>query len=220
MVAVDCRTYYCDIKAQTFDAEKTAKEFKEGMRALREEAWSGEFTGSGTSYEEEEGKTFHVARIDRPRPPEMNRMVMRDDPREARLLSDCAAISEKQQQQRRAIRDAQERDASWADSMEYRLREYMTAQLSKHPIDHLDIDCRKTFCRLQASGRTNESEAAFRNAAEDASKQSWANLWYRATPKTASGMAASCCIGGVLSNARSVSGMANYRPDSCWSRTR
>lgn len=62
--------------------------------------------------------------------------------------------------------------------MEYRLREYMTAQLSKHPIDHLDIDCRKTFCRLQASGRTNESQAAFQKAAEAASKESWANLWY------------------------------------------
>jgi hypothetical protein len=177
VVAVDCRTYYCDIKAQTFDAEKTAKEFAEGMGALREEAWS-EFTGSGTWYEEEEGKAFHVARINRPPPPEVTRMMMRDDPGEARLLSDCAAISEEQQQQRRAARDGQERDASWADPMEYRLREYVTAQLSKHPIDHLDIDCRKTFCRLQASGRTNESQAAFQKAAEDASKESWANLWY------------------------------------------
>lgn len=115
VVAVDCRTYYCNIKAQTFDAEKTAKEFAEGMGALREEAWSGEFTGSGTSYEEEEGKTFHVARIARP-PPEMTRMLMHDDPREARLLSDCAALSEKQQQQQRATRDAQERDAKYFDS--------------------------------------------------------------------------------------------------------
>ena len=178
VVAIDCRTYHCDIKAQTFDAEKTAKEFAEGMAALREEAWSGEFTGGGTSYEEEEGKTFHVAYVNRPRPPEITRMMMRDDPREARLLSDCAALREKQQQRRRAARDGQERDGSWADPMEYRLREHMTAQLSKQPIDHLDIDCRKTFCRLQASGRTSESQAAFQKAAEDASKQSWANLWY------------------------------------------
>ena len=178
VVAVDCRTYYCEIKAQTFDAEKTDKSFAEGMGALREEAWSAEFTGSGTYYAEEEGKTFHIARIDRPRPPEMTRMMMRDDPKEAQLLSDCAAINENREQQRRATRDRQDRDASWADPMEYRLREYMTAQLSKHPIDHLDIDCRKTFCRLQASGRTSESQAAFQKAAEQASKESWANLWY------------------------------------------
>lgn len=177
VVAVDCRTYYCEIKAQTFDAEKTAKEFAEGIGALSEQAWSGEFTGSGTSYEEQEGKTFHVARISRP-PPEPIRMMMRDDPKEARLLSDCAAIGEKREQQRRATRDRQERDAGWADPMEYRLREYMTARLSKHAIDHLDIDCRKTFCRLQASGRTSESQAAFQNAAENASQESWANLWY------------------------------------------
>jgi hypothetical protein len=178
VVAVDCRAYQCDIKAQTFDAEKTAKEFEEGMAALRAEAWSGEFTGGGTSHEEEAGKTFHVAHVTRPRPPEITRMMMRDDPGEARLLSDCAALREKQQQRRRDARDAQERDASWADPIEYRLREHMTAQLSKHPVDHLDIDCRKTFCRLQASGRTSESQAAFQKAAEDASKQSWANLWY------------------------------------------
>jgi uncharacterized lipoprotein YmbA len=178
VVAVDCRTYHCDIKAQTFDAEKTAKEFAEGMASLREEAWAGELTGNGTSYEEEEGKAFYVARINRPRPAETTRMIVRDDPREARLLSDCAAVSEKQQQQQRATRDGQERDASWADPMEYRLREYMTARLSKHSIDHLDIDCRQTFCRLQASGRTSESQAAFREAAEDASKESWASLWY------------------------------------------
>jgi hypothetical protein len=178
VVAVDCRTYYCKIKAQTFDAEKTAKQFKEGMGALHEEAWSGEFTGSETFYEEEEGKTFHVARIGRPRPPETTGVMVRDDPSETLLLTECAALSEKQQQRWRAIRDAQERDDGWADPMEYRLREYMTAQLLKHPIDHLDIDCRKTFCRLQASGHTNESQAAFEKAAEDASKESWANLWY------------------------------------------
>lgn len=178
VVAVDCRTYYCNIKAQTFDAEKTAKEFAEGIGALHEEAWSGEFRGSGSWYEEEEGKVFHVARLNRPRPAEVPRMMMRDDPGEASLLSECAAIREGQERQRRATRDRQERDAGWADPMEYHLREYMTAHLSKHPVDHLDIDCRKTFCRLQASGRTKESQTAFQKTAENASKESWANLWY------------------------------------------
>ena len=178
VVAVDCRTYYCDIKAQTFDAEKTGKEFAEGIGALHEEAWSGEFNGSGSWYEEEEGRAFHVARLSRPRPAEVTGRMMRDDPREAPLLSECAAIREGQEQRWRATRDRQERDARWADPMEYRLREYLTAHLSKHPIDHLDIDCRKTFCRLQASGRTSESQAAFQKAAEDASKEWWANLWY------------------------------------------
>ena len=64
--------------------------------------------------------------------------------------------------------------------MEYRLREYLTVQLSKQPIDPLDISCRTTFCRIQTSGRTNDSESAFHKAAQDASKEllGWANLWY------------------------------------------
>lgn len=178
VVMIDCRTYYCDIKAQSFDPEKTQKDFQEGIGAIRQESWSGEFTGQSTFYEEEADKTFHVARMSRPWPQEMTRAFMRENPGEAQLLSDCAALQEKEQQQRRATRDAQDRDASWADPMEYQLRQYVTAQLAKHPVDHLDIDCRTTFCRLQASGRTDESETAFRKAAEDASKEPWANLWY------------------------------------------
>jgi hypothetical protein len=173
VVAIDCRTYYCQIRAQGFVPEKTSKEFAEAMSALQAES-PGDFSGTGIWHEEEADKTFHIARLDRPQP---RPRAVRVDPIEARLQSDCAALQSKQQEQRRATLDAQERDAGWAEPMEYRLREFMTAQLSKHPADHLDIDCRTTFCRVQASGRTSESEAAFKKASAEAAEQSWANLW-------------------------------------------
>ena len=184
VVAIDCRTYYCEIRAQGFVPEKTGKEFAEVIGAFRTES-SSDFNGMGVWHEEEADKTFHIARLDRAklRPQEPARV----DPDEARLQSDCVAIQSKQQEQRRAKLDAQERDAGWAEPMEYRLREFMAAQLSKHPVDHLDIDCRTTFCRLQADGHTSESEAAFKKASEEAAAQPWANLWFAEQAGTGNG---------------------------------
>ena len=173
VVAIDCRTYYCEIRAQGFVPEKTTKEFAEVIDAFQ--GSSGGFNGMEVWHEEEADKTFHIARLGRAqrRPQEPARV----DPDEARLQSDCLAIQNKQQEQRRANLDAQERDAGWAEPMEYRLREFMAAQLSKHPVDHLDIGCRTTFCGLQADGHTIESEAAFKKSSEEAAAQPWANLW-------------------------------------------
>lgn len=172
VVSIDCRTYYCEIRAQGFVPEKTGKEFSEVIGAIQSEPWS-DFSGMGVSHEEDSGKTFHIGMMSRQRqaPP------AREDPEEAQLERKCAAIQSKQQDQRRAKLDAQDRDASWADPMEYRLRQHMTARLAKQPVDHLDISCRTTFCRIQASGRTRDSEQAFQKAAEEAAAQPWANLW-------------------------------------------
>jgi hypothetical protein len=118
-------------------------------------------------------------------------------PREARLLSDCAAISEMQQQQRRATRDAKERDASWAEPMEYRLREYMTAQLSSirsitsiSTAAGLSAACRRADARMSPKRRSRKRPRLRRRSRGP----------IFGTPGVASGMAALWSIGGILSN--------------------
>lgn len=57
----------------------------------------------------------------------------------------------------RRSREAEPRDAGWADPMEQLLRQHIATQMGKHPVGSLDVACRPTLCRIKATGKAMDS---------------------------------------------------------------
>ena len=69
----------------------------------------------------------------------------------------CANLLGRQNQQERAARDAEPRDTGWADQMEQLLRMHFATQLTKHPVEQLEIICRTSFCQIKAKGKSDDA---------------------------------------------------------------
>jgi hypothetical protein len=99
-----------------------------------------------------------------------------DPPEDARAVAACTARAIEEQQRKRAAGDAEPRDVSWAEPTEQLLRQFFTKQLMKHPVEHIDISCKTTFCQVRAKGRTNDSSRAFQKAAQAAAVEAGSDL--------------------------------------------
>jgi len=169
VLGIDCKTTFCEIKTLLLDPEG-GNEFSAAISDVSGKSWN-DFSGAGTSISEESGKTLYVGQLTRPQ--------FRDRAQpseEAQAEAACTARAIEKQARERAARDAEPRDSSWAEPMEQLLRQYLTAQVGKQPIDRLDIDCRTTFCRIEANGRTSAASIALRTAVQAAAAEPWANL--------------------------------------------
>jgi hypothetical protein len=169
LLGIDCKTTFCEIKAQLLDPEGST-EFNAAISGISGKPWN-DFTGTGTSLSEDSGKTFYSAHLTRPQFKESPQ-----PPQEAQAEAACTARSIEKQKRERTARDAEPKDAGWAEPMEQLLRGYLTTQLSKHPAERIDIDCRTTYCRIAGSGRTNDAYLAFQKFAQAAADEPWANL--------------------------------------------
>ena len=168
VTGIDCKTTYCDITAQGFTPD-TAAEFNKAVDALGMQT-RGNFQGVSVSHTEEGGKTLHVAQLKRrPERPAKPEQVT------AEQLA-CMKLASLQSEREYAARQAESRDADWADPMEQLLRQHMTTELAKHPVERLDIACKTTFCELKASGRTAESQDAFQRLAQEIAAEPWADM--------------------------------------------
>jgi hypothetical protein len=49
-------------------------------------------------------------------------------------------------------------------------------QMVKQPVERIDIDCRTTFCKIDAKGRTSDAYLAFQKVAQAVAGEPWANL--------------------------------------------
>jgi hypothetical protein len=180
LTAIECKTNFCEIRAETVGAE-LSEEFNKVMSAAREQPWS-DFTGFAFSHDADSGKqVLHYARLSRRQakptareePDDMQTAVVRA---EEQALTACSEQAYEQQERARAAQEAEPRDSSWADPMEQLLRQHIIGQLVKHPLDRLEINCKTTFCQLKATGRTKESQAAFQKVSQEVAAEPWADL--------------------------------------------
>jgi hypothetical protein len=169
VTSIDCRATYCEIKAQAFDAE-AAHEFSTALSAVGDESWN-DFAGSSFSHAEEAGKSIYHGEVRR-KQHYATPFELHDDPRQLA----CFTLVGRQNQQQRAARDAEPRDPGWADQMEQLLRMYFTKELTRHPVERLEIICRTTFCQIKAEGMAQDGVLAVQKATNGLQSEPWANL--------------------------------------------
>lgn len=165
---VDCKTTFCDLLMEAFDPD-SANEINNAMEDAKKQPWS-DFTGTSFAKTSEEGNTYRVelARMRSYRTPFENADSEQD-------LACMRLISDRNLRER-AARDAQPKDPSWAEPMEQMLHQYLTTQLGKHVPERIEVDCRTTYCRIAAEGRTNDSSMAFQKIAQAAAAEPWADM--------------------------------------------
>jgi hypothetical protein len=170
VTGIDCKTTFCEIKAQGF-APEASNDFNAAMKAAPQSSWN-DFAGMYTSESEESGKWLLYGQLRR----KQFNVETPDRPEDARAEADCTARAIEQRRRERAARDAEPRDASWAGPTEQLLRQFFTTQLKKHPVEHIDISCKTTFCQVRAKGRTDASSVAFQKAAQAAAVEAGSDL--------------------------------------------
>ena len=122
VIGIDCKTTFCEIRVQGFAPEARA-EFNAAMKAAPQSSWN-DFTLMYTSESEESGKWLLYGQLRRKQFKET-----RDPPEDARAEAACTARLIEKRQRELAARDAQPRDASWAEPTEQLLRQFFTMQL-------------------------------------------------------------------------------------------
>lgn len=165
---VDCKATFCDLLMEVLDPD-SANEMNNALEDARKQPWS-DFTGTSWAKTSDESNTYRVelSRKHSYRTP----FETGNDPQKLacmRLISDRSL-------RERAARDAQPRDASWADQLEPLLRQHIMSRTAKHPAEKLEIDCKTTFCRIKASGQTADSQTLFQQASQEVAAEPWANL--------------------------------------------
>lgn len=180
VTAIDCKTNFCEIKAESL-APEMSEQFNKVMSAATEQPWN-DFTGIASSHDADSGKqVLHYARLSRRQanqtareePDDMQIAVLRA---EEQALTACSEQAYERQERARAAQEAEPRDSSWADPMEQLLRQHITAQLVKHPVGHMEIACRATFCKIKATGNTADSQLAFQKVSQEAAAEPWSDL--------------------------------------------
>jgi hypothetical protein len=170
VTAIDCKATFCEIIGQGFPPE--SDEFRLAFDGIHQESWS-DFTGSSFSHTVQAGNVVYSAEVRRKQSYATALQEQQDSSPEHIA---CSKLVGRQNQQERAARDAQPRDTDWADQMEQLLRMHLAAQLTRHPVEQLDIDCRTTLCMVNAKGRSNDSLLALRRAMKTVDSEPWANL--------------------------------------------
>ena len=170
VIGIDCKTSFCDIRALLLGPEAAA-EFNEAISAAPDKSWN-DFTGTATSLAEESGRKVYSGQLRRPQ----FEHEIPQPPEEAQAEAACRARGVDKDKRERAARDAESKDSSWAGPMEQLLREHLTKQMAKQPVERIDVDCRTTFCTIDARGRTNDAYRAFQNVAQTVADEPWANL--------------------------------------------
>ncbi len=166
---IDCRATFCEIKGQGF--LPASDEFRLAIAGVLEESWS-DFTWSSDYPTVQAGKVVYGAEVRRKQSYATAFEEQEDSPEQIA----CGKLAGRRKQQERAARDAEPRDSDWADQMEQLLRMHFAAQLTRHPVEQLDIDCRTTICMVKAKGRSNDSLLDFQRAMNTVESEPWSNL--------------------------------------------
>ena len=167
---VDCKTTFCDIRAQGFSKENSA-EFNRVVEKIRDESWNV-FSGMSMSLEEEGDKFIYIAEVRL----QQSYENAGERPEEQAQNDDCMRLSGRQAQRQRAVHDSESKDTSWSGPMEQLLRDHIVRQMAKHPIEALEVDCRTSFCRVKAKGAVQDSLLALQKVIYEMASEPWANL--------------------------------------------
>jgi hypothetical protein len=170
VIAIDCKTTFCDLVAQGFGQE-SSNEISNALEDVHKEPWS-DFTWSSLSNTTEGRKVTYTVELRRKQSYATPFEAESDDPENVA----CERLISQQNQRERATRDTQPRDPAWADQMEQLLGQHIANRLVKHPVQQLSIECKTTFCLLRARGQMKDSQRAFVQASHEAAAEPWANL--------------------------------------------
>lgn len=170
VTGIDCKATFCEITGQGFVPESDG-EFRLALEAVPRESWS-DFTGASFSQDVQAGKVVYAGEVRREQSYATALEQQQASPEEIA----CLTLVSRQHQPERAVHDAPARDTGWADQMEQLLRMHLMAQLTKHPPEQLDIDCRTTICQVKAKGRSNDALLALQRAMMAVDSEPWANL--------------------------------------------
>ena len=83
---------------------------------------------------------------------------------------------EREHRAEQVTRASETKDSGWADQMEQLLRMHFATQLTKHPVEQLEIICRTSFCKIKAMGKSNDALLALQKAMAAVESEPWANL--------------------------------------------
>jgi hypothetical protein len=169
VMAIDCKTTFCDITAQGFVPESNT-EFRDALEAVRKEPWN-DFTGISSSHTVEGGKILYRVEVSR-----KQSYRTQDQHAEQEQVLACMRLLSQQDERKRALRDAEPRDVGWAGPTEQLIRQYLVAQVVKHPVERLEITCKTSYCQIKASGRGTESFLALQKAAQEVASEPWSDL--------------------------------------------
>jgi hypothetical protein len=167
---IDCKTSFCEITGQGFLPK--SDEFRLALQRVSQESWS-DFTGSSITLIVQEGKVVYSGEVRRS---QSYATALQEELDSNPEHVACTKLTNRQYREERAARDAEPRDTAWADQMEQLLRMHLTAQLTKHPVEQLDVTCRTTLCMIKAKGRSDDSLLALQRAMSTVESEPWANL--------------------------------------------
>jgi hypothetical protein len=166
---VDCKTTYCDLVVQVLEPD-TSNDLNNALEDARKQPWS-DFTGTSTAKVSDTGNAYRVELLRK-----RSYKTAFDEENNSEASVACMRLTSQRAQSERATRDAQPRDATWADQIEPLLRQHIRSQTAKHPVELLDVDCRTTFCRIRAIGLTQDSLRLFQQVAQEVGAEPWADL--------------------------------------------
>ena len=169
VTGIDCRATFCEIRGQGYLPE--SDEFRLAVEGVHQESWS-DFSWSSGYPTVQAGKVVYSGEVRRKQSYATAFEEQEDSPEQIA----CTKLVSGQNQRERAARDAEPRDTGWADQMEQLLRMHFAAQLTRHPVEQLDIDCRTTICLVKAKVRSNDSLLDFQRAMNTVESEPWSNL--------------------------------------------
>lgn len=175
VTTLDCKTISCELTVQGSSPD-AHKAFEEVLSAATKQPWN-DFTGIETQ-RMDDGSELQHARLTRRGKAQTHRSLERRTPRSGEEMEEriCDEWNRLALQRRQAARDAEPKDSSWAYSMEQLLRQHITSELGRHRVERFDIDCRTTYCVLQASGTSEDARAAFQRISQAVWQEPWSDF--------------------------------------------
>jgi hypothetical protein len=114
-------------------------------------------------------------------PPLKKRRLANNEVDEKEALEICEWARKVEYQRERDRKDAEPKDPGWAYSMEQLIRQHIEANVPKGEYTQLRIDCRTTFCELEAEGTSKDGREHLMNVGQEIPNQPWSDV----TPKAA-----------------------------------
>jgi hypothetical protein len=94
----------------------------------------------------------------------------------ATLRARCNEAYQREQERQQRAWDAEQKDPAWAYAMEQKLREFTSPRLQAAQIEVSDIDCKTTFCEINAHALVPELAGQFNAVIEAVREQPWSEF--------------------------------------------
>jgi len=94
----------------------------------------------------------------------------------ATLREKCNEAYQREQERQQRAWDAEPKDPAWAYAMEQKLREFTSPRLQTAQMEVSDIDCKTTFCEINAHALVPELAGQFNEVIDAVREQPWSEF--------------------------------------------